>query len=260
MIKKITIIGSGNVATILSKVFVNKGFSINQVFSKSKINAEILIKKLVCNQQIRATDCIAELDDTSDIYIVCVKDDAITTVVNQFLFKDKLIVHTSGSVEINVFKEFNQFGVFYPLQTFSKDNEIDFINTPFCIEGNNKETTQLLMEFAKIISTKVFELNSKQRNLVHLAAVFACNFSNYMYAIAEEITTKNNIDFDILKPLILETAKKIEFQSPKETQTGPAKRKDINTIQNHLQLLDGNDGIKEIYQLISKSIEQSNLK
>jgi len=256
VIKKITIIGSGNVATILSKVIINKGFSINQVFSKSKINAEILIKKLATNQQIKATDNIAEIDNTSDIYIICVKDDAIATVVNQFLFKDKLIVHTSGSVDITVFNGFNQFGVFYPLQTFSKDKDADVANVPFCIEGNSKQTTQLLIDLATSFSNKVYEINSEQRKVLHLAAVFACNFTNYMYAVAAKITTKNNINFDILKPLIIETAKKIEYQLPKEAQTGPAKRKDFNTIQKHLQMLEDNDELKEIYQLISSRIER----
>lgn len=255
MIKKITIIGSGNVATILSKVFVNKGFSINQVFSKSKINAEILIKKLASNQQIKATDNIAEIDDISDIYIVCVKDDAIATVVNQFLFKDKLIVHTSGSVDITVFNGFNQFGVFYPLQTFSKDKNTDFANVPFCIEGNTNQTTQLLIDLATSISNKVYEINSEQRKTLHLAAVFACNFTNYMYSIAEEITTKNNINFEVLKPLIQETAKKIEFQLPKEAQTGPAKRKDQQTIAKHLAMLENNPN-KELYQLITELIQK----
>ena len=255
MIKKITIIGSGNVATILSKVFVNKGFSINQVFSKSKINAEILIEKLASNQQIKATDNIAEIDDTSDIYIVCVKDDAIATVVNQFLFKDKLIVHTSGSVDITVFNGFNQFGVFYPLQTFSKDKDTDVANVPFCIEGNTNQTTQLLIDLAISISNKVYEINSEQRKTLHLAAVFACNFTNYMYSIAEEIATKNNINFEVLKPLIQETAKKIEFQSPKEAQTGPAKRKDQQTINKHLAMLENNPN-KELYQIITELIQK----
>ena len=255
MIKKITIIGSGNVATILSKVFVNKGFSINQVFSKSKINAEILIEKLAANQQIKITDNIAEIDDTSDIYIVCVKDDAIATVVNQILFKDKLIVHTSGSVDITVFNGFNQFGVFYPLQTFSKDKDTDVANVPFCIEGNTNQTTQLLIDLASSISKKVYEINSEQRKTLHLAAVFACNFTNYMYSIAEEITTKNNIDFEVLKPLIQETAKKIEFQSPKEAQTGPAKRKDQQTINKHLAMLENNPN-KELYKLITDLIQK----
>ncbi|PIQ14970.1 MAG: hypothetical protein COW67_10945 [Flavobacteriales bacterium CG18_big_fil_WC_8_21_14_2_50_32_9] len=253
--KKITIIGSGNVATILSKVFVNKGFSINQVFSKSKINAEILIEKLAANQQIKITDNIAEIDDTSDIYIVCVKDDAIATVVNQILFKDKLIVHTSGSVDITVFNGFNQFGVFYPLQTFSKDKDTDVANVPFCIEGNTNQTTQLLIDLASSISKKVYEINSEQRKTLHLAAVFACNFTNYMYSIAEEITTKNNINFEVLKPLIQETAKKIEFQSPKEAQTGPAKRKDQQTINKHLAMLENNPN-KELYKLITDLIQK----
>lgn len=256
MIKKITIIGSGNVATMLSKALFNKGFSINQVFSKSKINAETLIKKLTSNKQIKATNNIAEIDDTSDIYIVCVKDDAILTVVNQFLFKDKLIVHTSGSIGIDVFKEFNQFGVFYPLQTFSKDKDTDFANVPFCIEGNSEQTTYLLMDLATSISSKLYEINSEQRKKLHLAAVFACNFSNYMYSIAEEITSSNNINFDILKPLIEETASKIRFQSPKEAQTGPAKRKDEVTIQQHIQLLEKHPELQKIYQLLTKGIQR----
>ncbi|MBL1231729.1 MAG: DUF2520 domain-containing protein [Vicingaceae bacterium] len=254
-IKRISIIGSGNVAASVSKAIVNKGFTLVQVVGRKIVNVQALLAKLNSEQLIEAVTDFNRLNKEVDCFIVCVNDDAIVSVLKDFPFKDKLVVHTSGSVGLSVFSGFEKYGVFYPLQTFSKENPIAFDEVPLCIEGNSKEVVDELIELGKTLSNKVVELNSQQREVLHLAAVFACNFSNYMYQVADELTTKNKIDFSILLSLINETANKIKKQSPKEAQTGPAKRNDQQTIDKHLAMLEDNPN-KELYQLITKLIQQ----
>lgn len=254
MIKRITIIGSGNVATALAKAFVGKQINVVQVLSKSKENAKKLVAQLPSQQHTEAISDFKNLSHNIDCIIIAVNDDAIETVVKQLPFNDKLTVHTSGSLGTTIFKNVAHFGVFYPVQTFSKTTKPNLKTVPFCIEGNSELSTNQLVKLAEQLSNNVHRLNSEQRKTLHLAAVFANNFSNYMYAVAEEITTRNNLNFDLLKPLILETAKKIVTQSPKEAQTGPAKRNDFKTISEHQLLLEDNLEIKAIYELITKSI------
>lgn len=249
-IKKITLIGSGNVASHLGKAFFDTGFIINEVYSKSIDNAKFLSKKLHSS----ATDSIRNLKSDSDVYIICIKDDSINYVVKEFLFFDKLIVHTSGSVAMEVLTQFQNYGIFYPLQTFSKEKNVMIAEVPLCIEASDKKSEQMLINLGKSLSKNVHLINSQQREKIHLAAVFACNFTNYMYTISEDILTQNNIDFDILKPLILETAKKINDNSPKAMQTGPAKRNDEVVMQHHINLLANNKDYQEIYQLITSNI------
>ena len=253
-IKRISIIGSGNVATSVSKAIVNKGFTLVQVVGRKIENLQELLEKLNTNQSVEAITDWSTLNKEVDCFIVCVNDDAIASVLEDFPFKDKLVVHTSGSVGLSVFNGFEKYGVFYPLQTFSKENPIAFDEVPLCIEGNSREVVEVLIQFGKQLSNKVVELNSQQREVLHLAAVFACNFSNYMYQVADELTTKNKIDFSILLPLINETANKIKKQTPKAAQTGPAKRNDQKTIAKHITMLEDNPN-KELYQLITKLIQ-----
>ena len=252
-IKRISVIGAGNVATSVSKAIVNKGFTLVQVIGRKMENVQALLAKLNSEQLIEAVTDFNRLNKEVDCFIVCVND--IVSVLKGFHFKDKLVVHTSGSVGMSVFNGFEKCGVFYPLQTFSKENPIAFDEVPLCIEGNSKEVVDELVELGKILSNKVVELNSQQREVLHLAAVFACNFSNYMYQVADELTTKNKIDFSILLPLINETANKIKKQSPKEAQTGPAKRNDQKTIDKHLAMLENNPN-KELYRLITELIQK----
>lgn len=254
-IKRISIIGSGNVATSISKSIVNKGFTLVQVCSRKIENAQFLIDQLASENNIEATSGFSNLNEDVDCYIVCVSDDAIEGVLQDFPIKDKLIVHTSGSVGMSVFKGFKLCGVFYPLQTFSKENPIAFDGVPLCVEGNSREVVEVLLQFGRQLSNKVEELTSQQREVLHLAAVFACNFSNYMYDVAYDLTSKNKIDFSILLPLINETANKIKNQVPKAAQTGPAKRNDQKIIAKHLTMLENNPN-KELYQLITKLIQK----
>lgn len=252
MIKKITIIGAGNVATHLGKSFAINNYLINQVYSHSIENA----KSLATEVSSEATNNIAELKADSDFYIICVKDDVINELIKRIPFKDKLIAHTSGSVSMDAFKENNflNYGIFYPLQTFSKNKEVDLNKVPFCIEGANPTTEKELIGLAQQLTSKAYSISSEQRKVVHLAAVFACNFSNFMYTIADDITSKHNINFEILKPLILETAKKINNDSPFSMQTGPATRNDQEIIKNHIHMLADNKDYQDIYELITQSI------
>ena len=250
MLKNITIIGSGNVATHLGKALLNIGCSINQVYSPNKDNAFDLANELnamPCNDMKFITD-------ESEVYIICIKDDFIAEIAQQLLFNNKIVVHTSGSIVLDVLNQFDNYGIFYPLQTFSKDTAVNISDVPFCIEANNESTKNQLLTLAKTLSSKVYEINSEQRKKIHVAAVFACNFSNYLYSISEDILKENNMDLELLKPLILETAKKIQTNSPKDVQTGPAKRNDQEVIENHIKLLGNNPAYQEIYKLMTQAI------
>ncbi len=253
MIKTITLIGSGNVATHLGKAFLNQGVEINQVYSYNKDNAFELAN------QLNAMPCdeIKFISDESDAYFICIKDDYIEDIAQQLSVKNKIVVHTSGSVPLQILNQFENHGIFYPLQTFSKEKDLDLTTVPFCIEANNKKTKHALLEFAKTLSNNVHEIDSEQRKKIHLAAVFACNFSNYMYSIAEDILRQEHLNFEMLKPLILETAKKTQENSPKAMQTGPAIRNDQEVIKEHIELLNDSKKHQEIYQLISHAILNS---
>jgi len=150
----------------------------------------------------------------------------------------------------------DKYGVLYPLQTFSKNKAVDFSQIPICVEAINAEVEKELLKIAHLLTEKTYILNSEKRKKLHLAAVFACNFSNYMYDIAYDIVMSAGIDFEILKPLIAETADKIKTMTPKEAQTGPAVRYDENTINKHLTLLNRKKYLKEIYKVLSKGIHK----
>ncbi|MEO6904628.1 MAG: Rossmann-like and DUF2520 domain-containing protein [Bacteroidia bacterium] len=247
----IVIIGAGNVATHLGIALHDIGYTISQVYSPTKKSAFTLAKLIGAD----AITKIKDINDAATFYIVAIKDDAIEGLVNQLNLKDKLIVHTSGSVAMNVLKKASKnYGVIYPLQTFSKNKIVDFKTIPLCIESNNATSLKSILYFAKTINNNIHKINSEQRKLLHLSAVFACNFSYYMYVIAEKLLSKNKLPFELLKPLIEETAMKIKDGSPAKMQTGPAVRNDKNTINAHLKLLNTDNNLKKIYKLLSESI------
>lgn len=252
---KIVIIGSGNVATHLGVALKKSNYSIVQVYSLHKSFAGKLAKDLKCKYTIDPL----KIDKSADIYFIAVNDDAIVEVVKQLVLNEKIVVHTSGSVEMNILKPSSKnYGVFYPLQTFSKNTKVDFKTIPICIEANNSVTLKVLCSIAKNISGNVQKINSAQRKSIHLAAVFANNFSNHLYTIASSILASANVSFDILKPLIEETARKIKNSPPNETQTGPAIRDDKKTINNHLKMLSNKKEYQQLYSLMSKSIIEFN--
>ena len=242
---KVVIFGSGNVATQLSKAFFKtKKVDLIQVYSRSTTNSFFAKKK------IPVTNNLDEIKK-ADAYILAVSDDAIASFSSKIALKDTLIVHTSGAVSIDAIQT-GRRGVFYPLQTISKEKKISFKKIPLCIEANSDKDLKLLKKLAKSISDKVYKIDSEQRKSLHVAAVFVNNFVNHLYAVAEDICIDKGVDFNILKPLIQETADKILELSPQKAQTGPAKRKDQNTIEAHLKML--NKEQQEIYQLLTNSI------
>ncbi|MBL7888468.1 MAG: DUF2520 domain-containing protein [Bacteroidia bacterium] len=250
----IVLIGAGNLATQLGASLLRSGYRISQVYSRTTKNANSLAKKL----KAHSINDLKKIDTTAAIYIIAVKDDAIATVAQQLKLKDAIVVHTSGSVDMNVLKGSSKnIGVFYPLQTFSKSKAVSFKNIPVCVEGNNKTTEESLLYFAKSISKKAVKINSAQRQQLHLAAVFACNFSNHVYSIAADLLKKNKMELDLLKPLIMETTEKIMEHEPAKMQTGPAMRGDKNTIDKHLSLLKETRSYQDIYKLLSNSIAQT---
>jgi len=241
----VVIIGYGNVAQHLLKAFLKvDAVDVKQVYSRT-------LSKVSHLKNVSFTDDISKLID-ADIYIIAVSDDAIPLVSSQINNKG-LIVHTSGSVSIDSLKNKGNKGVMYPLQSFSKEKEINFNEVPFCLETQNSDDYQLLEKLTLFLSKKIFAINSKQRQRLHVAAVFVNNFTNHMYTIGQDICDEHNVPFEVLLPLIQEGASKIKFLHPKEAQTGPAIRKDKKTIENHLNLL--NDKQQNIYKLLTKSIQ-----
>lgn len=249
--QKIVIIGAGNLATQLGRALHKAGYKILQVYSPTKKSAELLATKL---NSTGITD-IKKIDPSAFIYFISIKDDAIASFSKRLMLDNQVVVHTSGTVDMNTLKGCSKnYGVFYPLQTFSKEKPVDFKNIPVCIESNNKTAARILERVARSITSNVQEISGEQRKVLHLAAVFACNFSNHMYTIASGILSKHQLSFELLKPLIAETADKIQSNPPAEMQTGPAIRKDAKTMKSHLKLLSKDKELKTIYKLISKHI------
>lgn len=228
---KIVLIGKGNVATHLKAALEKQNFPVSQVNSRTLENIP-----------------------DGDVYIFSVKDDALPEVLEKFPAKEGLFVHTAGSIPMDVFHGANsRYGVLYPLQTFSKNRSIDFDHIPLFIEANNQSDEDLLKTIAEAISSKVTILDSEKRKYLHLAAVYACNFVNHLYKLSAQILEEQDLSYDLLLPLIEETANKASRMHPKDAQTGPAARSDKKTMDRHLDLLPDGD-IKEIYRLLSRSI------
>lgn len=242
----VVILGSGNVASQLIKTFLKiDTINLKQVYTRNQEDINTL------KVSIDTTNDISLLKQ-ADITIIAVSDDAISSISSHI--KNSFVVHTSGSVDMKSLNNIGRKGVFYPLQSFSKKKKVDFKNIPICLESETNEDLLKLEELVSLLQSKSYILSSQQRKKIHVAAVFANNFSNHMYTIANEICEKYNIPFDILHPLIEETSNKIKNLTPKKAQTGPAKRNDAETIENHLNLLSKNQ--QEIYLKITQSIQE----
>lgn len=245
---KVTVIGSGNVAQHLIKVFLQtKEVSLVQAFARQPKSLLHLLPKEQITNDFNALQ-------EADVYIISVTDNAINEVSSQLPFKNKLVVHTSGTSSLKVLDSKNRKGVFYPLQTFSKNKEVNFSSIPLCLEAENEEDYKTLEQLAKAISNKVYNISSEQRKSLHVAAVFVSNFVNHMYVIGSEICETNNVPFEVLQPLIQEVANKITALSPKEAQTGPALRNDTKTIEKHIEFLKDSN-YQDIYKLLTQSIQ-----
>lgn len=230
---KIQIIGNGNVGSHLIKALK----SLNPI----SVNPHTL----------------QEFDPAADITILALKDDVISEVAASLPSTKGLIVHTAGSVGIDALSSHNRRGVLYPLQTFSKSVALDYSKIPVFIEANDDSDKRILEDVASIFTENIFHLDSKQRQKLHIASVFACNFCNHLWAISEDILKNNSLEFSLIKPLISETFRKMESSdSPIECQTGPAARKDMKVINSHIKTLNdsGEERYAEIYRLLSDSI------
>jgi len=242
----VVILGSGNVALQLIRAFLKiDTINLKQVYTRNQEDINTL------KDSINTTNDISLLKQ-ADVTIIAVSDDAISSISTHI--KNSFVVHTSGSVDMKSLNNIGRKGVFYPLQSFSKKKKVDFKNIPICLESETKEDLLKLEELVSLLQSKSYILSSHQRKKIHVAAVFANNFSNHMYTIANEICEKYNIPFDILHPLIEETSDKIKNITPKKAQTGPAKRNDVETIENHLNLLSKKQ--QEIYLKITQSIQE----
>lgn len=248
--KTINIIGSGNVVHHLVRALSGlSNFKIQNVAVRSLDKVvDFFPKDLIVTN-------VGDLKK-ADITLISVTDSSIAEVSDQISYKDSLVVHTSGTTALEVLNDKNRKGVFYPLQTFSKSKEINFKEVPLCLEAENTDALIELKLLAKELSDNVFEISSEQRKSLHVAAVFVSNFTNHLYSIGNEICKENDIPFDILKPLIKETADKINYLNPKDAQTGPAVRFDQKTIKAHQDFLK-NQNYKTIYNLITQSIQEN---
>lgn len=251
---KIVLIGAGNLATHLGASLREAQHEIVQVYSRTERSAQQLAHQLSCSY----TTDLHTLHTDADIYIYALKDDIIHQVMQQVHIPHALHLHTAGSVSL--FQADNgNYGVMYPLQTLSKERPINFQEIPICIEANNCDSLHIIRTLALSISDNVHIISSEQRRQLHLAAIYACNFVNCLYTNAEEIMENAQLPFELLCPLIQETAAKVKEIRPSNAQTGPAKRGDTKVMQHHLDLLHS-DLQKEIYRLLSKDIHMRHNK
>ncbi len=254
MIQNIVLIGAGNLATQLALALQEKGICVGQIYSRKIESASSLAAKVNAS----FTNELSQLVPEADLYIIAVKDSAIQEVLeNLQLDESRLIVHTAGSIPMGVLEGFTtNYGVFYPLQTFSKSRKVDFADIPICIEANHPANILKLEELGNKLSNSVNQINSGERKTLHLAAVFTNNFVNHFYTIGAAILHDKKLDFDLLKPLIRETAEKIQTMHPIDAQTGPARRDDQAIIHAQLKMLRNQAEFQKIYSFVTESIFQ----
>lgn len=251
MSHRIVFLGAGNLATRLAAELKKNDYSVVQVYSRSEKSASLLAQKL----ETQFTTNPNEIFPDADVYFVALKDSAFEKVLPLVTFNNKLVVHCSGSMALSSLEKYSEnIGVFYPLQTFSKNREVNFSEIPVFIEANRPENENELLEIAGKISERIMVMGSAKRMYLHVSAVFACNFVNHFYAIASEVLQSKEIPFDVLHPLILETAVKVQEMEPELAQTGPAVRYDDNIISAHLEALTTFPEFRKIYEGISESI------
>jgi len=251
--KQIACVGSGGVASSLLPALCGAGYKVVQVCSRTLEHAQRLARAVGAT----AHSNLSELNPNADMYIVAVPDSEIENVLRNANFGNGLVVHTAGSTPMSVFEKYNvkRYGVLYPLQTFSRRRIVDFAHVPLLVEGGTAQDVEELICIARNLSKNVQQVNSEKRMLLHIAAVFACNFSNHMLAVSAQLTRELGLEFDLLKPLIRETFEKaLSAENPAEVQTGPAVRGDVNTVQKHIKALEKYPLWQQIYRLVSESI------
>lgn len=255
-LSKIVLIGSGNVGFHLAQRFFEKKIQILQLFSRTETRAKTLAQQI----QTSYTTDLNNINTNADLYMLAIRDDAISKVAQQLrtiLPDNPLVVHTSGSTPSKIFADyFQRYGVFYPLQSFSVTRPANFEQIPICVDAANEKDLEKLENLAQIISPKVHRISDEQRAILHVAAVFVNNFSNHLFHIGESILEKEQLPFDLLRPLINETTAKIQNHRPKDMQTGPAIRNDKATIERHLKYLKLFPEFEKIYTVMTEGIKQ----
>lgn len=249
---KIVFIGAGNLATRLSLAMQRVGMQIGQVYSYTEASARQLATRLGCPW----TNDLSALQEDGDLYVFSLKDTVLSDVISKVKPNNGMWVHTAGSMPMSVFEGYAQrFGVLYPLQTFSKGRNVNFDVIPIFLEANTDKNADYLKNIASALSENVRFMSSEKRRSLHLAAVFACNFTNHIYTLSYKLLENESIPADVLLPLIDETVSKIHSMPPAAAQTGPAIRYDENVINKHLAMLDDPD-MQAIYRLLSQSIHK----
>lgn len=246
--RSVVIIGAGNVAFHLTRALIQNTVNVRQIFNRTLYKAQELGEA----NNIKYTDKISELEK-ADLYIIAASDSAVEELSHYIPFDDTLVVHTSGSLSTSVLKGDYRKGVFYPFQTFTKRKNLRYEEVPFFVEAENKDDEEALFKLADKISNEVYRVDSEKRLKVHLSGIWASNFVNHMYQIAQSICKEADLPFDVLRPLIEETAKKVQDLEPFDAQTGPARRGDELIINKHLEVLQDSRH-QQLYQLISDSI------
>jgi predicted short-subunit dehydrogenase-like oxidoreductase (DUF2520 family) len=250
----VSFIGAGNVAWHLAPAFDNSDFAVREVYNRNVKKAAALVEKLY---QASTKASLDFSTSASRIFIIATTDDAIGEIVSEIILpKDAILVHTSGSQPLSLLSYAGtpNIGVFYPLQTFTKSRKTDLKEVPVLIEAENSYTQKTLHALAKTITKKIHTVKSADRKALHVAAVFASNFTNHMLSISREILSDKNLDFELLKPLIAETINNALALGPEQSQTGPARRGDLELLDNHLEFLSHDESVAEIYRLISQNI------
>jgi predicted short-subunit dehydrogenase-like oxidoreductase (DUF2520 family) len=251
----VVMIGAGKLATNLCKALYHKGFRIAQVYSRTTESARMLASAVEAD----FTTSFEEITPDAKLYIVALTDSALTDNIAAICAgkaTDALLVHTAGSVPMSVWEgHIANYGVLYPMQTFSKEREVNFGEISFFVEASSAENTELLTRIAKTLSEKVYVVDSEKRKIIHLSAVFACNFTNHMYALADKLLSSCDLPFDILLSLVDETARKVHELPPAKAQTGPAVRYDRGIMERHEAMLDDEE-MRRVYHLLSESIHR----
>ena len=246
----VVIIGSGNVASVLGRMMQQHQINILQVVSRDIKNAQLLADKL----KTTYCDFTGNIESNADLYIMALSDKALYADFSFLKINNKPIVHTAASVSKNILQKISDnYGVLYPLQTLHKNNK-KIPDVPFLIDGNNEATLSLIRSLAKIISEKVEVADDETRLKLHVAAVIVNNLSNHLLSLTESFCKKEHVNFELLKPLIEETFNRILHASPSEVQTGPAKRKDQETIDKHISILNNHTELQQVYKMLSESI------
>lgn len=249
----IVLVGAGRLATNLGLALLGAGHCVTEVFSRTGANASSLALRL----RAKAFTDISLLSRNADVYIVALSDNAIKGIIPRLCQtrEDALFLHTAGSMPLTLFQGYaKHYGVLYPMQTFSKEKTVDFHTIPCFVEGNNRETLQRTTALAKTICRDVYAMTSAERQYLHIAAVFACNFANHCFALAEDVLQRHGLPFSVMLPLIKEAVNKVTSLSPRQAQTGPAVREDYNVIDKHLAMLQESGTTQEIYALLTRSI------